>query len=161
MFRSVCLGDYTNTFVDHIIDIFEVKEDLVEEDTEVVVMEDVKHCSSDVTVVPMTSESSSSSEDVAVASMSENSTAGDIDFDALKSLSDEGIDMSFLGSLQARLVATQPTTSSSSSSASSTADQPSVLRYITQSKYCVLFILIDNFIHKVFLINLAVQLVEL
>ena len=161
MFRSVCLGDYTNTFVDHIIDIFEVKEDLVEEDTEVVVMEDVKPCSSDVTVVPMTSESSSSSEDVAVASMSENSTAGDIDFDALKSLSDEGIDMSFLGSLQARLVATQPTTSSSSSSASSTADQPSVLRYITQSKYCVLYILIDNFIHKVFLINLAVQLVEL
>ena len=161
MFRSVCLGDYTNTFVDHIIDIFEVKEDLVEEDTEVVVMEDVKPCSSDVTVVPMTSESSSSSEDVAVASMSENSTAGDIDFDALKSLSDEGIDMSFLGSLQARLVATQPTTSSSSSSASSTADQPSVLRYITQSKYCVLYMLIDNFIHKVFLINLAVQLVEL
>ena len=161
MFRSVCLGDYTNTFVDHIIDIFEVKEDLVEEDTEVVVMEDVKPCSSDVTVVPMTSESSSSSEDVAVASMSENSTAGDIDFDALKSLSDEGIDMSFLGSLQARLVATQPTTSSSSSSASSTADQPSVLRYITQSKYCVLYLLIDNFIHKVFLINLAVQLVEL
>ena len=52
-------------------------------------------------------------------------------------------------------------TSSSSSSASSTADQPSVLRYITQSKYCVLYILIDNFIHKVFLINLAVQLVEL
>ena len=161
MFRSVCLGDYTNTFVDHIIDIFEVKEDLVEEDTEVVVMEDVKPCSSDVTVVPMTSESSSSSEDVAVASMSENSTAGDIDFDALKSLSDEGIDMSFLGSLQARLVATQPNTSSSSSSASSTADQPSVLRYITQSKYCVLYMLIDNFIHKVFLINLAVQLVEL
>ena len=75
MFRSVCLGDYTNTFVDHIIDIFEVKEDLVEEDTEVVVMEDVKPCSSDVTVVPMTSESSSSSEDVGDASSSSDESS--------------------------------------------------------------------------------------
>lgn len=101
MLRNVCLGDYTNTFVDHIIDIFEVKEDM--EVTEV--NDDL---SSKTEVVPTTAVAAAAEAE----EMSTAAVATDIDFDALKTLADDGIDMSFLPSLQERLAASamaQPT----------------------------------------------------
>jgi len=67
--RSVCLDDYTNTFVDHMIDILEGKEG---------------------PAAP-----AATTDDAEAAADSER-----IDFAALKSLSDDGIDMSFLDNLQ-------------------------------------------------------------
>lgn len=103
--RNVCLGDYTNTFVDHIIDLFDSKEDSMEV-TEVT--EDTTKASPEDSAVPA------------------EAPPTEIDFDALKSLSEEGIDMSFLPSLQARLAAaaTQGQADSSSSAAAAAGDQP-------------------------------------
>jgi len=88
-FRSVCLGDYTNTFVDHIIDIFEVKDDVME-------------------VTEVTDDNSASKTEPTAASSDDIPTppptaTTEIDFEALKTLSEEGIDMSFLDALQERV----------------------------------------------------------
>jgi hypothetical protein len=77
--RSVCLGDYTNTFVDHIIDIFEDKDDVMEV-TEVTA-EDGGAASKTEPVVAV------QSDDAATPTVA---TTTAIDFEALKTLSDEG-----------------------------------------------------------------------
>jgi hypothetical protein len=77
--RSVCLGDYTNTFVDHIIDIFEDKDD---------VMEVTEVTAEDGGTAAKTEAAAVQSDDAATPTVVATTTA--IDFEALKTLSDEG-----------------------------------------------------------------------
>jgi hypothetical protein len=77
-FRSVCLGDYTNTFVDHIIDIFEDKDDVMEV-TEVTAEDGGAAAKTEAVAVQ--------SDDAATPTVA---TTTAIDFEALKTLSDEG-----------------------------------------------------------------------
>jgi hypothetical protein len=79
--RSVCLGDYTNTFVDHIIDIFEDKDDVMEV-TEVTA-EDGGAAAKTEPVAAVAVQS----DDAATPTVA---TTTAIDFEALKTLSDEG-----------------------------------------------------------------------
>jgi hypothetical protein len=78
-FRSVCLGDYTNTFVDHIIDIFEDKDDVMEV-TEVTTEDGVAAAKTEAAAAVQ-------SDDAATPTVA---TTTAIDFEALKTLSDEG-----------------------------------------------------------------------
>jgi hypothetical protein len=119
--RNVCLGDYTNTFVEHIIDIFDVQDNSGMEEEE------------EVTEIAVNSSEDNAKTTAATTADGAANTAEsptEIDFDALKSLSSEGIDMSFLPSLQARLAAASSGQGSASAAAADTTAEPTtLLRY--------------------------------
>ena len=73
LIRSVCGVDYSSTFVDHLLDLFGGKEV-----TDMVVKDNTK-----------------------MVEKNKNSSEREIDFDLLKTLEQDGIDMSFMSTLQA------------------------------------------------------------
>ncbi len=94
MFRNVCREDYSHTFVDHLIDILEGRDsessnDSMDPSPNSPIKDDIKE--------DMDTEDNNSSTTTTTPSANDDPV---IDFDSLKSLNEEGIDMSFIDGLK-------------------------------------------------------------